>query len=166
MDRKSSSQNRIQKIFGIGPTGAILSIFLLFFSLWADSTLPLPLTVDFAGLLKPVGIMLIILGLCLHFWSLLTLRTWWVDDKLCTGGPFRLFRHPMYAAWITFICPGIAVYLNSWPYLLWVVVLHLMWHALVKKEEVLMVDMFGDMYKDYAMRTGRFFPKIKGVGKK
>jgi protein-S-isoprenylcysteine O-methyltransferase Ste14 len=72
----------------------------------------------------------------------------------------------MYAAWITFICPGIALYFNSWLYLLWVLVLHLIWHPLVKKEEVLMVKTFGDMYKDYAMRTGRFFPNIKGCGGK
>ncbi len=66
----------------------------------------------------------------------------------------------MYAAWITFICPGVALYLNSWFYMFWVLLLHLLWHKLVKKEEIIMIDTFGDIYKDYAGRTGRFLPKM------
>jgi protein-S-isoprenylcysteine O-methyltransferase Ste14 len=120
--------------------------------------------VDYAGLIKTVGIVMVILGLGLHFWSFSTLRNWWVDDKLCTSGPFKHFRHPMYAAWITFICPGFALYLNSWFYLFWVLLLHLFWHKLVKKEEIIMIDTFGDIYKDYAKRTGRFFPKMRQYG--
>ena len=58
------------------------------------------------------------------------------------------------------MCPGVALYLNSWFYLLWVLLLHLVWHKLVKQEEILMINTFGDLYKDYARRTGRFFPKI------
>lgn len=39
-------------------------------------------------------------------------------------------------------------------------VLHVLWHQLVKKEELIMTDTFGDAYKDYARRTGRFFPRM------
>ncbi|MBF0377256.1 MAG: hypothetical protein HQK72_07210 [Desulfamplus sp.] len=160
MDIKASTKNKIKKIFGIGPKGAIISLLLLSFFVWADSMVKLIISVNFAGLMKVIGILLIILGLGLHFWSLSTLRSWWVEDKLCTRGPFKYFRHPMYAAWITFICPGIALYCNSWFYLLWVLLLHFLWHNLVKKEELLMGRIFGDKYSDYARRTGRFFPKM------
>ena len=158
--RKMSGQNKLKKIFGIGPTGAIISIFLLAIFVWVNSMIELSIVVEYAGLMKILGIVLVILGLVLHFWSFSTLRSWWVDDKLCIRGPFKHFRHPMYAAWITFICPGIALYLNSWFYLFWVLLLHLLWHKLVKEEERIMTDTFGDIYKNYAMRTGRFFPKM------
>jgi protein-S-isoprenylcysteine O-methyltransferase Ste14 len=110
--------------------------------------------------MKMIGVVLVLSGFWLHFWSFFTLRNWWMNDQLCTRGPFQYFRHPMYAAWITFICPGIAVYSNAWFYFLWVLLLHLIWHQLVRKEEIIMMDMFGDDYKDYAKRTGRFFPKV------
>jgi len=160
LNRKVSGQNKLKKIFGIGPTGAIISLFLFAIFVWADSRIKLSIVVESASLMNIFGIVLVIFGLGLHFWSFSTLRSWWVDDKLCIRGPFKHFRHPMYAAWITFICPGVALYLNSWFYLFWVLLLHLLWHKLVKKEEIIMIDIFGDIYKDYARRTGRFFPKL------
>ena len=161
INRDGSGQNRLKKIFGIGPRGAAISLFLLAVFVWADSMIQGAIVLGYAGLLKTTGIVLVILGLGLHFWSFSTLRIWWVDDRLCTRGPFQHFRHPMYAAWITFICPGLALYLNSWLYLLWVLSLHLLWHQLVKTEEIVMIDRFGDIYRDYAQRTGRFFPKTR-----
>jgi len=159
MDSKVSGQNKLKKIFGVGPAGATISLFLLAIFVWADSMIKLSI-VDYTGLIKIIGIILIIYGFGLHFWAFSTLRSWWVNDKLCTRGPFKYFRHPMYAAWITFICPGVALYLNSWFYLLWVLLLHLFWHNLVKKEEMMMTETFGNIYKDYARRTDRFFPKM------
>ena len=160
MDGNISGQKKIKKIFGIGPMGAIISLFLLAVFVWADSVVKLSIVADYADLMKIIGIVLITFGLGLHFWSFSTLRNWWIDSKLCTRGPFKHFRHPMYAAWITFICPGAALYLNSWFYLFWVLLLHLLWHKLVKKEEIIMVNTFGSIYEDYAKRTRRFFPKM------
>jgi protein-S-isoprenylcysteine O-methyltransferase Ste14 len=160
MNLKVSDQNKIRKLFGIGPTGAIISLFLLAIFVWIDSIIKFSIVADCTGLIKIIGILLVIIGLGLHFWSFSTLRSWWVDDKLCTKGPFKHFRHPMYAAWITFICPGIAIYLNSWIYFTWVFLLHLLWHKLVNKEEIIMINTFEAKYKDYARQTGRFFPKV------
>ena len=150
--------NKLQKIFGVGPMGAVISLLLLALFAWADSMIKLPVMVAYTGLMKSIGVVLIILGLGLHFWSFSTLRNWWADNKLCTKGPFKHFRHPMYAAWITFVCPGTALYLNSWLYLFWILLLHMIWHKFVKKEEIIMTDRFGEAYIDYARRTGRFFP--------
>jgi len=158
--RKVSGQIKPDKIFGVGPAGTVISLFLLAVFVWADSMMKLSIVVDYVGLMKTMGMVLVILGLGLHLWSFSTLRNWWIDDKLCTKGPFKHFRHPMYASWITFICPGAALYLNSWFYLFWILLLHLLWHKLVKKEEIIMLDTFGNIYKDYARRTGRFFPKL------
>ena len=153
-------KNKLKKIFGVGPKGAGISRLLLALFSWFNSVIDLPVMVAHADLMKAIGVALAMIGLGLHFWSFYTLRHWWADDEICTRGPFTYFRHPMYAAWITFICTGFALYLNSWCYLLWVVGLHPIWHRLVIKEETTMTAIFGDVYKDYARKTGRFFPKI------
>ena len=153
-------QNKLKKIVGIGPRGAAISLLLFVLIAWVDRMIGHPALIVNTAPMKAVGAALVILGLGLHFWALSTLRNWWVDNKLCTMGPFKYFRHPMYAAWITFISSGVVLYLNSWIYFFWLLLLHPMWHLLVRKEEITMLDKFGDEYKNYASRTGRFIPQI------
>jgi len=152
--------NKLKKIFGVGPRGATISLVLLALFAWVDSKSYLPVLTNNSGLTKTIGIILVILGLGLHFWAFSALRHWWSDDELCTRGPFKYVRHPMYAAWISLISAGVALYLNSWLFLCWAVLLHPIWHTLVKKEETTMMSIFGKTYGDYAKRTGRFIPKI------
>ena len=66
----------------------------------------------------------------------------------------------MYAAWITFILPAVALYLNSWIILIFVFLIHPIWHRLVIMEEKMMNEIFQNDYGTYATRTGRFFPRI------
>jgi protein-S-isoprenylcysteine O-methyltransferase Ste14 len=157
-------KGRFQKLFGIGPAGAAISLLLLALCMWVDRMIGRPISVGYAAPMKALGMVLIILGLGLHFWSFWTLRHWWADDRLCTSGPFKYFRHPMYAAWITFVASGAALYLNSWVYVLWAIVLHPIWHKLVGKEEAAMADAFGDAYRKYARQTGRFLPRLVDRG--
>lgn len=152
-------ENKLKKIFGVGPTGAAVTLLMLVLFVWLDAIIGHPVIMDNAILMKTVGVLLIVLGLGLHGWSYATLRSWWSGDQLCTRGPFRYFRHPMYAAWITFVCPGVALYRNAWVYLVWILMIHPFWHALVRKEETTMTGFFGDAYREYARETGRFVPR-------
>jgi protein-S-isoprenylcysteine O-methyltransferase Ste14 len=152
--------SRTKKLFGVGPVGFLISLALSMVFGWANRRAGHPCLTAYTWVTKDIGIALIIIGLGLHFWSLATLRNWWQKDRLCTGGPFKWFRHPLYAAWVTFIAPGIAVLLNSWILLVWAALLQPIWHWLVRKEEKMMMDRFGDEYRAYAARTGRFIPRI------
>ena len=158
--------NRFQKLFGVGPIGAVVSVVLLAAAAWVDRLLGHPALSMYAAPLKIVGLALVVTGLGLHFWTLGTLRNWWQKHLLCTMGPFKWFRHPMYAAWITFVSLGAALYLNSWVFLFWVVLLHPIWHQLVVREEKMMLENFHDEYRAYAARTGRFIPRILHVNRK
>ena len=60
-----------------------------------------------------------------------TLRKGWANDEFCTTGPFNWFRHPVYTAWIAFICLAVALYVNSWIILCFVILRHPIWHQLV-----------------------------------
>ena len=152
--------DKIQKLFGVGPTGAAISLLLLALIAWVDRMVGHPAIMVNEVPMRTAGAILVIIGLGLHFWAFFALRNWWVDNRLCKQGPFKFFRHPMYAAWITFIFSGVILYLNSWVLLSWLVLMHPIWHRLVRKEETTMLDNFGDEYREYAIRTGRFVPRI------
>ncbi len=152
--------NKRQRLFGVGPVGAAISFVWLAIGFWVNGALGHPAILVNPTPLKIVGVALAVIGLGLHFWSMWILRKWWNKDELCATGPFRWFRHPMYAAWITFVLPGFAFYLNSWITLLFVVLLHPIWRFLVIREEKMMLDKFQDEYRVYMSRTGRFFPRI------
>jgi|WetSurMetagenome_2_1015567.scaffolds.fasta_scaffold168668_1 protein-S-isoprenylcysteine O-methyltransferase Ste14 len=150
----------LQKLFGVGPIGASISLILLVVAIRADRALGHPKILEYRPVMEILGALLILVGLALLFWTMCTLRSWWAKNRLCTTGPFRWFRHPMYAAWITFVSLGIALYLNSWTLLAWVMLLHPVWHCLVMWEEKVMVEYFQDEYRRYAGRTGRFVPRL------
>lgn len=151
---------RFQKVFGVGPLGAMLSMLLLILLWLFDGLAGRPAITAHTGFRCVAAVVLILAGAGMHVWSFVTLRNWWRNDHLCTRGPFRLVRHPMYAAWITLIAGGAVLFFNSWIMLTGPVVLHLLWHRLVSREEKMMVDVFGEAYRAYAARTGRFLPRL------
>jgi protein-S-isoprenylcysteine O-methyltransferase Ste14 len=149
---------KIQKIFGIGPVGiaislAVFGILWLFDSLFVRAEIlsqPWPLRIMGGGL---IGI-----WICWHGWTISILRSWLFRDQLCRTGPFRLVQHPMYAGAIFLLSPGIVLLLNSWILLLWPVLIYPIWFVLVRREEKIMANIFGEEYRSYAAGTGRFLP--------
>ena len=149
-----------EKIFGRGPLGALITLLMLCLAWLVDRWLGRPpILADPTPLRYAAGV-LFVLGLGLHIWTMRTLRNWWQEGRLCTRGPFKHLRHPMYAAWISFISLGFALALNSWLLLLWFFLLHPLWHVLVSKEEKIVEDLFGDEYRRYSKGTGRFVPRL------
>jgi len=154
---------QLNKIFGVGIIGAFISIALFLFTFWVNLMMGHPKIYENSFSIKIIALFLIILGFGLHIWTFITLRNWWVENQLCKMGPFKFFRHPMYASWITFIALGVSLYLNSWLYLLWFIFLHPIWHRLVINEEIMMSETFGNEYHNYVKSTGRFIPYFKRV---
>ena len=68
-------------------------------------------------------------------WSVRSLPPADRGQRLVVEEAFRYFRHPLYAAFLTFFNFGLAVLLNSWLYVVWAVVLHPLWHLNVRGEE-------------------------------
>jgi len=153
------SRPSLRKIFGVGPLGGLISIGLLLGAVWIDRRAGWGAVTQHSLLARGTGAVLVLLGAGLHLWSFMTLRQWWVESRLCTRGPFRFVRHPMYAAWISLIAPGLVLILNRWSCILWLAALHPLWHMLVRREEHAMERHFGARYRRYAARTGRFLPR-------
>ena len=82
------------------------------------------------------------------------------EHKLVTQGVYKLVRHPMYSAfWLWAIAQ--ALLLPNWvagPAGL--IGFGTLFFLRVGREEQLMIDTFGDEYRNYMKRTARVLPKI------
>ncbi|MBN2023454.1 MAG: isoprenylcysteine carboxylmethyltransferase family protein [Pirellulales bacterium] len=154
--------NALLRIFGAGPLGVVLSIASLGLAIlvrdrYPTGALGLPATLRYGVLVcAELG------AITAAVWSFRSLPVAKRGRGLCTEGAYRWVRHPLYASFITIGAPGLAVFLDHWAFLVWVVVLHALWHAVIPLEERLMLAQFGDEYRAYARHTGRFVPRLSG----
>ncbi len=79
------------------------------------------------------------------------------DHEMVTDGPYRFVRHPFYCAFILAILANSTVPAN-WFILLTGVSAWLVIVFRTTKEEENLIARFGDDYRGYMERTGRFFP--------
>lgn len=153
-------QSAVRRLFGVGPYGSVLSVGVLFLAVllaratphgWmliSQQTKVIALNVGAAG------------AFLLVWWSLRTLKPKDRGHYVCTRGPFRYVRHPLYASFLSWFNFGLAIYLGHWAFVAWAVSLHPLWHWVIRKEEKEMQAQFGDEWVDYASRTGRFVPRL------
>lgn len=126
---------------------------------WA--ALPLPLWPRWAG----VGIAL--LGFALLQWAQNTLGKSWSDtprmiqgQALVTSGPYQFIRHPIYTAFLLILGSTLLVSANWLIGLAWIGMTMLEIASRVGFEETLMLEYFGEQYREYMKRTGRLLPRL------
>lgn len=130
-----------------------------------------PASVQWASISLPTGVRwcgVVAGGLCslLMYWTLSSLGknltdtvVTRADATLVTHGPYRWVRHPFYVtaallmASVTLLTANGLIGASS---LLVLVLLAVR----TPKEERMLIERFGQPYRDYMAKTGRFFPKI------
>lgn len=127
-----------------------LIIHLLFPQVFS---VPVPLMVAL-----PLGAVLFASGIGLLAWSGRVFMGPFKNGELVTCGPYRYIRNPIYAAWIFFLIPALAVFARSWLVFLTVAVAVAAFMKNVRIEEKTLTDLFGDEYRNYCARTGRLLP--------
>jgi protein-S-isoprenylcysteine O-methyltransferase Ste14 len=157
MEKKPTNFSRI---FGIGPVGLLISLVLLFIAIWINKQIDLPPLSNNQFLLNSIFFVSVLITLAIIVWSVKSLPAADRGNKLCTSGAFKYVRHPLYAAFLSVFDFGLAIYLNSYIFIFWAVLLHPIWHYLVKYEERSMINIFGEAYLEYQKKTGRFLPKL------
>ena len=81
------------------------------------------------------------------------------EHKLSTSGIYRWVRHPLYTIGSSFIV-SFGVMADNWFIALMGVLAFIGMAVRTPKEEANLIDKFGDEYRDYMKRTGRFLPKV------
>ena len=83
------------------------------------------------------------------------------QHTLVTSGPYRWVRHPLYTIGSSlFIAFGMIA--DNWFIALLGILAFIAMATRTPKEEANLIDKFGDDYRNYMKRTGRFFPKLGG----
>lgn len=152
--------NLYNRIFGAGPRGAFLSIATLFILHTFESTLSasdIHNNEMFGWWALAIGVLL---TLALIVWSVKSLSVENRGRKLITTGAFKYFRHPLYAAFINFFNLGLALWFDNWIYIIWWALQYPIWQWNITSEERLMEAHFGDEYREYCKKTGRFLPWV------
>jgi protein-S-isoprenylcysteine O-methyltransferase Ste14 len=128
----------------------------------AWGALPLPVW------LRWCGVALGIANLFLLWWVFHTLGKNITDTvvtrrehTLVTGGPYRFVRHPFYMAALLGIV-ALTVMSSNWYFLMAGGVLFTLLAWRTPTEEAKLIERFGDEYRKYMRRTGRFVPRVFG----
>ncbi len=101
------------------------------------------------------------IGIIFYIITSVTFFRVFYKNKLITTGPFALSRNPIYASFIIFFIPALAVYFRSWLLLSAAVALYLNFKILIKEENTILESIFGKEYLDYKKRVNELLPLPK-----
>lgn len=127
---------------------------------------------DFANYSLPVwagvlGILFLALALFINWRAQVDLRKNWSPSleltegqKLVTGGIYSVLRHPIYTAMFLFSAAQVLLIQNWIAGLFGALTFLPIYITRVPREEQMMLEQFGDQYRDYMKRTNRVLPKF------
>lgn len=79
------------------------------------------------------------------------------DATFVEHGPYRYVRNPMYTG-VLVLCLGIGVALENLSVPVTIVVVFTLFAIRTRTEEKYLIERFGDTYRNYMQRVGRFLP--------
>ena len=115
----------------------------------------LPESISF---IKPVGYLLLLLGLILWGAAVVQLMLGFSEGKLVTTGAYGVVRNPIYSSVIFFILPAVALMTLTWVYFVASVFLYVGVMLFIGTEETQLMQAFGKEYEDYLARVDRLVP--------
>jgi protein-S-isoprenylcysteine O-methyltransferase Ste14 len=142
--------------------GMVVIPFIYIFTPWLDYfAFWLPMFIRY------FGILFFIAGLILLAWVHRTLGQHWsmmlelgTEHSLVTTGPYSRIRHPMYTFFYIMVISSALISANLCVALFGICAWTILYTVRVEDEEDMLIEQFGDEYKEYMERTGRLFPKF------
>jgi protein-S-isoprenylcysteine O-methyltransferase Ste14 len=139
--------------------GTLVYIFYPAYLAWAE--FPLPQWARWLGTLLSIASLVLLWwvqwALDIHFDTTLHVQA---EHKLVTHGPYRWVRHPMYTSLFLMGLGFLLLTANGMVGGLMLASVALLVWVRLRGEENLLIDTFGEQYREYMQRTGRFLPKL------
>lgn len=143
----------------IGFTAMLIYVLKPNWLAWASLSFPL--------WLRWTGVGIALAGFALLQWAQIALGRSWSDtprmmkgQALITSGPYQFIRHPIYTAFILILGSTFFISANWLIGLTWAGMTILDITSRIGFEESLMVEYFGDQYREYMKKTGRLLPRL------
>lgn len=114
---------------------------------------------------EALGAAIVLLGAALGAWALMVFRSWRLraqldaGHELATSGPFALVRHPIYVS-LDLLALGTLAWLPTPIVAAGAAIVVLGGVVRARAEERLMLEAFGDTYRDYMKRVAGFVPWV------
>ncbi|OPY26927.1 MAG: hypothetical protein A4E28_02254 [Methanocella sp. PtaU1.Bin125] len=134
---------------GVGPLIIVPMIVMLALTIEISIIYRLNMSFLPRGLTLALGALLLVIGVPLWLWSVVTFFQAYQKGQMATGGPYRIMPNPIYSSWIVFIVPAIAMLLDFWPVLATSVVMYLCQLRFIHREDEQMRKKFGRAYETY-----------------
>ncbi len=119
-------------------------------------------SIGYLGMYINILLAALALLLILNGWYNIYKKYWSKENGkgfLVTTGIYSRIRHPQYTG-LLLLSLGMLIEWATLPMLLMYPVMFFMYLGLAKKEELAMLEEFGDAYRDYMQRTKRFIPFV------
>lgn len=81
------------------------------------------------------------------------------EHKLVTRGIYRWIRHPLYTIGSSFII-SFGIMADNWFIAAFGILAFILMASRTPKEEANLIEKFGDEYREYMKRTGRYLPRL------
>lgn len=108
--------------------------------------------------IKPLGYVLLPLGLILWGAAVFQLLTGFSKGKLVTTGAYGVVRNPIYSSVTFFVLPAVALLALTWVYFVPSVFLYAGVMMFIGEEEKQLTSAFGKAYQDYMAKVDRMIP--------
>ena len=140
--------------WGIGPKTFVPSFAYTLAAWAATSAWPRTFRLNWLpDIVVSAGVVLTAVGVVMWLVGAVTVMRAYNRDQLVTSGVFALVRHPIYAAWITLIFPGLALLDRSWPMLITPCIAYAIFRHLIHREDEYLEQRFPQAYRDYRRRV-------------
>jgi protein-S-isoprenylcysteine O-methyltransferase Ste14 len=147
-------------ILGIGPllaiAGGIAALVIILLQRFTGFTLSLPS--PWSAWAVWAGWVLVAIGVFFWITSALAVKRAFGSGCLVTVGVYRISRNPMYAGFILFIVPGLALLLNNLLFIVVSVAMFMAFKLRISREEDSLVAAFGQEYENYRSEVRQLVP--------
>jgi protein-S-isoprenylcysteine O-methyltransferase Ste14 len=114
-----------------------------------------------------IGLMIMVVGLLIRIWSMLTLSKYYTrtlltieKQEIVKKGPYRIIRHPGYLGTILiWSAAGLAME-NEIIFIVATIMILIAYLYRIENEEQMLIKQFGEKYTDYKKHSWRLIPLI------
>jgi protein-S-isoprenylcysteine O-methyltransferase Ste14 len=142
-----------------------LFLFLFFSQALAFGMVFLPLWLQITGVIIGAAALSLFIWVHHHLGKYFSINLKvYQEHQLVDTGPYSMVRHPMYTAFYLLHIAAFLLTANWFIGVTWTAGLTAIIFLRIDREEKMMLQIFGDKYRLYMARTGRFLPKrISGI---